>query len=276
MNNIKRLTASIFFLFLQTFCFGQFEVKPTREPVGDHFLERIDCRVPPPVTFFDYSINKNRTINFSAELNEYRQKRDYITWGHEATHFINSNIRYNKIGYNGLYLVSLNQGFLLKEPEHIHILSVWTSIPKENRCDVYDLYFEQSKSWRDKPLYVYDEFSAYVNGACVASQYKDEPTVKSVTNHTINAYKLGYFSLYILNKIKGNMEPLVILSEDRIDIKEDYKDYDKLKDVTKKLFAEIKKYGDKEQAKSICNHLTKDEVMLKFCQDEFGCNFFGE
>ncbi|MCA9797285.1 MAG: hypothetical protein KC910_35990 [Candidatus Eremiobacteraeota bacterium] len=105
---------------------------------------------------------------------------DLITKGHETTHGINSWLRNNvdppgpanwrpKAGF---YLLE-NRSAVLYEPnfkKHEIIPYVPTSL-RESR---YDHYVAGQPAWDDHPLYIWDEWTAYINGTTVGLDQLDE------------------------------------------------------------------------------------------------------
>ena len=94
---------------------------------------------------------------------------DYVTWGHETTHGINSHIRnnFNTTGKkaNGFYLLE-NRGVVLVEP-NITKSQVAPYIPQSLRGMRYSTYITGQTAWDDTPLYVWDEWVSYLNGTAV-------------------------------------------------------------------------------------------------------------
>jgi len=118
---------------------------------------------------------------------------DKITWAHETTHGINSNIRQKfSQGYygsfkniygepawklidgkhavfhngqvNGFYCLD-NKAAVIFEP-HTTISATAALVPKSLRGPVYSLYLvQQASSWNNTPLYIFDEWVAYTNGS---------------------------------------------------------------------------------------------------------------
>lgn len=120
---------------------------------------------------------------------------DKITWGHETTHGINSNLRmkfsirktslgetqllgiwiddihghkvfksYARI--NGFYVLE-DRAVIINEPDTT-VETVAELVPRSLRGGVYKLYMiDQAKSWNDTPLYIFDEWTAYTNGSAV-------------------------------------------------------------------------------------------------------------
>ena len=121
---------------------------------------------------------------------------DKITWGHETSHGIASNIRgsanagrlqlFPKLRQtinipssfdhklripvqrggrkNGFYVLE-NQAVIINEP-NTHIRNVAQLVPRSLRGGVYQLYLvSQAGSWGDTPLYICDEWIGYTNGS---------------------------------------------------------------------------------------------------------------
>lgn len=112
---------------------------------------------------------------------------DKITWAHETTHGINSNIRQKFSGsevnwgrsvwreidgkpvfhagrVNGFYCLD-NKAAVINEP-NVRIQTVAAAVPQSLRGPVYSLYLvQQAQSWGDTPLYIMDEGIAYQNGS---------------------------------------------------------------------------------------------------------------
>lgn len=98
------------------------------------------------------------------------------TNAHETGHGIhatyrNKYTRANKAPYNAFYCLD-GQLAVIKEPEFL-VRNVQQFIPAVARHNRYQLYFvEQLKYWDDRPLYVFDEWNAYILGAeCALDQF---------------------------------------------------------------------------------------------------------
>lgn len=97
---------------------------------------------------------------------------DRDTNAHETTHGINSDLR-NKytrqLGkrVNGFYVTG-GKGVIIEEPK-LRIRDVVPYLPSGLRSYRYQTYLIQQQSgWDDVPLYLVDEWVAYVNGASVS------------------------------------------------------------------------------------------------------------
>jgi hypothetical protein len=98
---------------------------------------------------------------------------DRVTWGHETTHGIHSHLRNNfHPPANGskrgvAFYVGDNKAALLSQPK-LSLTQIAVVIPSNLRGNRYELYFiQQANDWNDYPLYVFDEWVAYTNGAVV-------------------------------------------------------------------------------------------------------------
>lgn len=126
---------------------------------------------------------------------QYRDS-DRVTWGHETTHGINSEIRNKYSGrnrVNGFYCLE-DRGVVIREPQTT-IRTVAAKVPSSLRGDVYALYMvDQASGWNDTPLYIFDEWVAYTNGSEVRKdlkiQSRDE-TVKYMMEFNVYALTLA-------------------------------------------------------------------------------------
>jgi len=91
---------------------------------------------------------------------------DVVTYGHETTHGVNSRIREEFKVDNGYYLLD-DRCFTISDP-NFTLREVAEAVPQDKRGRMYNLYLvEQSQYWNNKPLYVFDECTAYINGTIV-------------------------------------------------------------------------------------------------------------
>jgi hypothetical protein len=96
---------------------------------------------------------------------------DRPTTAHETTHGIHSYLR-NKYSQelvkrvNGFY-VGHDRAVILEEADVKKSAAV-EFIPKGLQGDRYKDYIEEQKDWEDTPLYIFDEWVAYVNCSVVA------------------------------------------------------------------------------------------------------------
>jgi hypothetical protein len=91
---------------------------------------------------------------------------DLVTLGHETSHGIHAYIRnhLNTSGQrmNGFYVLD-NRAVLVKEP-NLRKRDVAPYVPKSLQGYRYAQYVTGQTAWDDTPLYLYDEWNAYVNG----------------------------------------------------------------------------------------------------------------
>lgn len=90
-----------------------------------------------------------------------------ITWAHETTHGINSNLRNKYRGskkINAFYVLE-DRAVIIEEP-NTTIGEISKQVPSNWRGDSYNLYLvKQRRDWDKEPLYLFDEWVAYTNGA---------------------------------------------------------------------------------------------------------------
>lgn len=105
----------------------------------------------------------------TGEIATYKDS-NMMTWGHETSHGIHAYIRNHlnpdKTPTNGFYLLK-GQYALVKGPG-MSKSAVAAYIPSNLRGSRYDLYIAGQKEWDDTPLYIFDEWNAYINGGAVA------------------------------------------------------------------------------------------------------------
>lgn len=124
-----------------------------------------------------------------------------ITWSHETTHGIHShlNMTYRKEGDKarsyGFY-VGNNKAVMIPQPK-IRITNIAEIIPQKLRGSRYQLYLvNQATSWNADPLYIYDEWNAYVNGATTGVELIQKSMFE--TNKTDSALACLEFNIYVL------------------------------------------------------------------------------
>lgn len=96
-----------------------------------------------------------------------------VNLAHESTHGVNSRIRNylaqqpGGAGVNAFFVGQDRGAFVLREPR-IPLALVARYVPAECRGVSFNLYLvQQAGQWNEQPLYVLDEWTAYVNGAVV-------------------------------------------------------------------------------------------------------------
>ncbi len=93
------------------------------------------------------------------------------TNAHETAHSIhnqllNEHTAINKKPFNGFYLLN-GQAAVLEEPA-MKLSRIVPEIPQSLRVYRYFTYFDNQKDWDHRPLYIFDEWSAYVIGGKTA------------------------------------------------------------------------------------------------------------
>ena len=94
--------------------------------------------------------------------------RNRMTCAHETTHVINAylrNILSSGKKINAFYLPP-GWGFVVEEP-NIRKIQIAEFIPYNVRGYRYKTYITGAREWDRQPLYVVDEWCAYINGALV-------------------------------------------------------------------------------------------------------------
>ncbi len=101
---------------------------------------------------------------------------DLVTFGHETSHGIHAHLRnyQNNTGAraNAFYVLG-DKAALVKEPD-IRKSEVVPYVPASLRDFRFGTYVSGAPSWDDTPLYIWDEWNAYVNGAEVGVSRVEE------------------------------------------------------------------------------------------------------
>lgn len=102
-----------------------------------------------------------------------RNTRDPGNWAHELSHQVNSQIRAAR--NNGFYALN-DRCLTLPEPDFT-LDKVAKAVDKRNRGPSYNLYLiKMVRWWKNEPLYVLDEATAYATGLeyAVAAGHQDQ------------------------------------------------------------------------------------------------------
>ena len=116
----------------------------------------------------------NDIVNHLPPFGNQYYDSDLPTWGHEGTHGVNAYVRnkFGKVGQVGFY-VGNDQAIILNQPK-LTLKQIADTIPNDLRGSRYQLYFvNQLSSWNEWPLYCFDEWVAYTNGAAVGIEITD-------------------------------------------------------------------------------------------------------
>lgn len=127
--------------------------------------------------------------------NNYRFE-DKGTWAHESTHAIHAHLN-NTIGNPDHYCLYTggNKAVKIKHPKFT-ITEVAPLIPKSMRKTRYELYLidQAKRSWNTVPLYLWDEWVAYCNGAEVSVELINKGTYNPP--HNDSCWGVLEFSVY--------------------------------------------------------------------------------
>lgn len=120
---------------------------------------------------------------------QYRDS-DRITWGHETSHGIASQLR-QKFGMDGFYCLQ-DRAVLMQKP-NVTIRQVASMVPASLRGKVYQLYLvQQQQHWNNDPLYIFDEWIAYTNGCEVRTDLGVEEQASTVEfTFEFNVYSIA-------------------------------------------------------------------------------------
>lgn len=130
---------------------------------------------------------------------EVYQGTDLVTVAHETTHAINSSIR-NKYGGNGFYVLD-NKAISIQEPK-IKLSTVAHNISSALHGMSYDLYVvKQQQYWNDQPLYLLDEWIAYINGTACGLELADSGSDVGLQTSTVK--QMLEFNVYALAVAKS-------------------------------------------------------------------------
>jgi len=143
-----------------------------------------------------------RDIESHLPLNHpYRAENDKVHWAHEGTHGINAHIRnlYIREGQrvNAAYCLQ-NRAIVFKEPA-ITLAQVRSNIPQSMRGATYDNLL--ARDWQNRPLYVFDEWAAYVNGTAAGLEMAEKGTWRGQRWDTV-LHMLQY-NVYAIAMIKA-------------------------------------------------------------------------
>lgn len=125
-----------------------------------------------------------------------------VTWAHETTHGINSNIR-NSVRdgrrVNGFYGLE-DRAAIIEEPKTT-IRRVAARVPHELQGPSFDLYLrQQTGDWNDTPLYLFDEWTAYTNG----SECGRELNAEGWYYELLQAHNFNVYCMYLAMEVKAS------------------------------------------------------------------------
>jgi hypothetical protein len=134
---------------------------------------------------------------------KYRDK-DRVGHAHETTHGIQAHIR-NQYAEPGLRLnafyVGEDYAALVEEPK-VRLAQVAALVPERLRKVRYKSYLvKQQKDWDDEPLYVFDEWVAYCNGAKAGIELAEDGKYKPERNDSV--WALLEFNVYAVYTVRA-------------------------------------------------------------------------
>jgi hypothetical protein len=111
---------------------------------------------------------------------DHREPDDLVTWVHELTHGASNRLQASTIKH-GIYLGS-GKGIILKHPK-VTIEQVARQVPNNQRGPIFQLYMvDQPKGgWNDSPIYLLDEWNAYIAGTIARKQLGWDKRGETVT-----------------------------------------------------------------------------------------------
>lgn len=123
-----------------------------------------------------------------------------VTWAHETTHGINSNIR-NGVRdgrrVNGFYCLE-DRAAIIEEPKTT-IRKVAARVPQDLQGPSFDLYLrQQAGAWNDTPLYLFDEWTAYTNG----SECGRELNAEGWYYELLQAHNFNVYCMYLAMEVR--------------------------------------------------------------------------
>jgi hypothetical protein len=160
-----------------------------------------------------------------------------ITWAHQVSHGINANLR-NRIQDKELcncFYVLRDRYISLREP-NISIRDIALEVPEKLRGPSFNMYLVDSMDrWNDKPLYIFDEWVAFTNGAEVGKELNFEGWYFELFQaHNFNVYCLylamvvnrdvsNYNDMEMKKFLRWNIERVFMISNpsDRDEIDKD-------------------------------------------------------
>jgi hypothetical protein len=158
-----------------------------------------------PPKFINYPV-VTQHINddtFLADIvNHYSGRLHYpdsMTVSHETTHMINADIR-NAHGYgnNAGFYVGNNNAAIMLQPNFKKSI-IGSYVPKELQGISFEQYVVGMTEWNDSPLYLYDEWCAYINGGKAAVDLVEKHLYKDGwTNAVSNPLEFSVYACAIL------------------------------------------------------------------------------
>ncbi len=140
----------------------------------------------------------NDILSHSVNIDKMRES-DLVGYTHEQTHQLNSELRNKRPGHNNVIYVLGGIAMHIKEPR---ITLSRVGQLAQYKGSAYKLYIaEASQWWNNEPLYLFDEWSAYINGTYQAAKTKKFSRAKYSLN---NATELLYYISVLGKNLPSN------------------------------------------------------------------------
>lgn len=112
---------------------------------------------------------------------------DKVNYVHEGTHGINAQLR-RKYHKPGFYCLN-NKAYIFNRESPGTLNDVAVMIPQSLRGNAYHLYLiSQQKDWNNQPSYLFDEFSAYINGSKSREKTDRTDTIENMLQFIVYCY----------------------------------------------------------------------------------------
>lgn len=151
------------------------------------------------VSWLNYPVLKQHESGntfYADVINHYAKRERFdskLTEAHEVSHFIHADIRNAQGGRVNAFYVGNNQAAVVKEPA-IRKRIVAGYIPRSLQGFRYKTYVTGQTEWDDRALYLWDEWSAYVNGGETGVDFVEKNLYKE--QWTDGVYGLLEFTVY--------------------------------------------------------------------------------
>lgn len=122
-----------------------------------------------------------------------------VTWSHEATHGLSTVAAAGR----GRFAVYVGDGraWVFEKQPAVTIGQVAASVPAGDRGPIFDLYLvQQRRDWDREPLYLLDEWNAYVHGSLARRQ----AGVKDRQETERHALEMERYCRRMLDVVKAN------------------------------------------------------------------------
>lgn len=124
------------------------------------------------------------------------------TNAHENIHMINSDYSNKTMGKKrAFYITGEQRVFYTKNPRMLKN-DVRSFIPQSLRGTRYKTYLEGAQDWNDVPLYIMDEWVAYIGGGMVALQDYENKTARDQSDRMCGALEFSIYTVALCMAIE--------------------------------------------------------------------------